>query len=226
MEPRDLQWARVGVRRVDERELERRDSLGLVPELDVRESAKAAEKEAAADEKDERKRDLDRDEEAPQAVLPALTGSSGAERQARVGTREVEGRDEPDADPGEERGGHEEGEHSPIDSDLGEPGDVAGREPGEDGNGPLREERSREGKKNAFDHQLPQKPRATRSEGSPYQDLMLEARGANQEQVRHVGAGDEEDEPDGRPEDDERGADRCGQRLMKGLEMKIQAEAV
>jgi hypothetical protein len=52
---------------------------------------------------------------------------------------------------------------------------------------------------------------------------MLEARGANQEQVCHVGTGDEEDESDGRPEDDECGADRRGQRHLERRQMKVQA---
>ena len=67
---------------------------------------------------------------------------------------------------------------------------------------------SSEREQHAFDQQLSRDPRARRAECEPYGDLALPGRAAREEQVRDVGAGDQENAGGGRHQHPERRGQR------------------
>ena len=179
-----------------------RDEAGV----DAPEARDGAEHEAGADEEDERGRHLDDDEDAlGAAARPHATAAP--QRVVEVGAAREEHRHEAEEEPGGERDRHRHGEDAPVDADGGgarkierqEREDGARAPGGDEEPEPAAEEREEK----ALGEELPEEPLAPGAEGDADRELAGPAARAREEEVGHVGAGDEEDERDRAEEDEE-----------------------
>ena len=100
-------------------------------------------------------------------------------------------------------------EHAPVEGDLVEPWNVARADRGQR---PLQDERetdaqdaAADGEQHALGQELPDKTPPPRAERGADRELALTPGAAGQEKVRDVGSGDEQDEPDGRGQHEQRG---------------------
>ena len=105
-----------------------------------------------------------------------------------------------------------EGEDAPVDADGGsifaDAGDVAGAEGEQGAHADVAEDETEdaagEGEQNAFRQKLADDAATRCAHGDADGEFTLAARGADEEQVCYVGAGDEQDEADRSEEDEER----------------------
>ncbi len=135
---------------------------------------------------------------APDAVL---------QRGHQVGARDAKGWQDGRRESRRDCRGHGEREHARVRRDVGQTREVRRQQPLQ---GPECRQRdpdadgaARHRQQQALDHQLADQPRATGAERSPHRELAPPPGCAHQQEVGHVGAGDEQHEPDGAEEQQE-----------------------
>ena len=175
--------------------------------IDTEQTRDADDHDARAGERDQRQRDLGRD----QAV--AQSASRARDRPARVLFQRVrkifpEGRHrgrQAKEDTGEERKSRGETQDVPIELDRvhgahRDERQVAGKDRDEETRAPRRDDETagaaRASQKHALDQELAHDAAAARAHGGPNRKLSLARRGARQHEIRHVHAGDQQYEPD------------------------------
>ena len=181
--------------------------MGIEAGTDTAEGEKGANEQRRADQQHQRQRDLADDEQRPSLALPeAGAGAVAALLQSRVqvGPRGAESREESEQDAGEQRDGKGEGEYAPIDADGGAVfanTRQAGRAHGQQGAHSHEAEQqaknaASDGEQDAFGEQLADDACPAGSECGADRKFASASRGADQQKISHVGAGDEKHEAD------------------------------
>ena len=176
------------------------------PEVYALDHEIAPDHQAAGHEKDDGNRDFDDDQGA--AGEGAGTGGTAAalfERESRIGARRLQRRDEPERDAGAEGDGSGEQEHAPVNHDRLKSGEISGRggeqraqaEPSDQRSGRAAEHRDQQ----AFGEQLPHQATAPCADRGAQRHLALAGGTARDQQVRHIGAGNQEHTGDGAQQD-------------------------
>ena len=194
-----------------ERDARGEHTFALESRMHAAEGVEALEHEPGADEQDGRERDLGDDESLPQR----LRSRAGATRPGAVlqglldvGPRAGECRREAAEPRGQDRDERREAQDGGTDLDERKGREVGRAESDEQGHAPARDEQAHgatdEREEQVLRQELREDPRAARPEGRADRHLP-HARGApGEEEPGHVGAGDEEHEPDGAEQDEER----------------------
>ena len=136
-----------------------------------------------------------------------------AKRALNVGPPGLERRNQPEGESCNDRQAQRHREHAQIDCHLGNPRNIGRRERDErphadDGEGDAANGRRR-GEQQTFDGELTEKPQAAGAERRADGDLAATGAATREQQVGHVGARDQQDEPDGRQQDDQAGPHRA-----------------
>ena len=165
----------------------------------------AAQEEAGADEGHQRQRDLAHDQDVAdaEAASHAAPGAIAVlERIDHVRLAGLQGGHEAEEDPRAHAHRHREGEHPPIEIEMQGDGDARQRRqqrqqtaarPVSDGDP---QGGRRQGEGHALGEELADEPPPAGADGQAYGDLAPAMERAAEEQVRDVGAGDEQDEAD------------------------------
>ncbi len=170
----------------------------------------AADEEARTGQQDHRERHFGHDEGRPHPMTPrGGAAAAGALAQARgdAAAGRLERGQQPERDARQQRDRDRVGDDQTVETDLAEQRDVRGLGRHEGARRPGGEDeadtRAREPQHERLGQQLPEEPGARGAEGGAQRELLLARRGAREEQVGHVGAGDEEHEADGTQEDEQ-----------------------
>ena len=165
------------------------------------------EQKSRPDQEDQRQADFTHDQSAAQPV--AARGRAARrilQGKAEIGPRSLERRDEANDGTGQQRDAQRRTEDRRIHRDHvsaseAHGGHQAAQSPrGTEGEGPA-EEATDEGEQDALRQHLPDDARAAGAQCRPEGDLLFAARSPGEEQVRDIGAGDQQQQPDG-PEQD------------------------
>jgi len=171
-------------------------------------------------EKDHRDRDLGRDERRARTEPSSLSRGMAAVSKRRGEAQLVSESGKQTHDDSRREGhGEGEGEYRAIDRDP----DRAGREPGDEGGEdvePLKGEDHSEGaagerKKRTLDEGLLQDAAAAGAEGGSERHFSIPAHEPGHREVRHVGAGDEEDQSRSAEQNEESRPSACREGLLK-----------
>ncbi len=203
-------------------------ALGVETLVDGEQPVEAAQEQAGADEQGERERHLGHDERAAQALAGRPAGGPARaffHHLGQVRPRGAQRREEAEEQPREEGQGQRETQDLRIDRGLGEPRHAARAEraqtrhagPGHEHTAAAANERQQQ----ALDQQLPHEAPARRAERRPDGDLPPPHRRAREQQVRHVGARDEEHHGHGAGEGDEEGPRIADHEALQGEETDV-----
>ena len=176
-----------------------------------------------ADEQHQRKRDLDDDERRSGALAARRRSGSSSflQRVRSPRTGGAERRDEAEHDSADEGGQQRESEHPAVDANQFEP---LNRQPLGDDDAqqverPPREQQpgepSHAGEHQGFREKLTHQPCAAGAQRGADRELPLARGRACEQEVRHVRAGDQQDEADGAEHDVERHPDIAGELLAQ-----------
>ena len=214
------------IRRGRQGDAERQDVVRAESRIDVREPREAAEQQRGADEQHDRQRHL-RDEQA--AADPAAAGQARGspaflERFADAPTARLPRRRQPEEQPGQQRDGQREAQDRRVDRDVVDPRDAAGaqrpnrpdREVGEQQAERASGQRQDQALTQHLKHQTP----ASRAERGADGDFLGAHRRADQQQVGHVRAGDQDQDADGRHQRQEGGAAVADHLLVQGHDLR------
>ena len=177
------------------------DAFAREARIDAAERPEAPQHQPGADEQDDGERDLRNDEDLPEPPRPrsrAALARALLERLLDVGARAGEGRGQA-ADRGrQDRDQCREAEDGRAQAHAPEGREVRRREGDEELHAPAREEQA-EGaaekrQKQVLRHELPQDPRPRGAERRPDRELPDPGGPAREQQARHVGARDEQNE--------------------------------
>ncbi len=181
-------------------ELEGQQMMGVEAGLDALQREEAAEHEAAADQQDEAEGHFRDHHSVAQPAGAAESGIAAAAAQhlGDIGACGAPGRDGAEDGGGGERGKQGEHDSGGIDRDGIEARQVGGGERAQltDGEGGQRDSRGAagDGEYQRLRQHLGQEPPPVAAERGPHREFALAQRGAHQQQVGHVRAGDEEQE--------------------------------
>jgi hypothetical protein len=173
---------------------------------------KAAQHEARRDEQDEGERDLSRHQELPGPMTDAARGGPSADLVQRQGSgpepherHRAEGERGHDAQPSRER------ERDHVETDFFQAWKVGGTPCHQELDAAPRHRQAqrtaRDRQQRAFGKKVTRDPSASGTERPPHRDLPLPRLGTNQEQIRNVRAGDEQDHAHGAQQDPQRRRD-------------------
>ena len=194
----------VGDDRFRDRDAQREDPFRAhEARVDVAHRLEGADHQPRRDEQDDGERDLGDD----QTVARAVTLASGAretptflERRREVRRHEFHDRQQAEEEPRQQRNGEREQQDEWIDPDLAGAGQAVRRVGDERPDAGIcqaeADDPAREGKGEAFRQQLPGDPARARAERGVDRQFLLPRLGAHQEQIRDVGAGDQQDQAD------------------------------
>ena len=208
-----VQFLRGGIDGPREIDRERDDVLGAEPGIDGAQAEETLQHQPSPGQQDQRERDLSDDQRGAQPFLAGDRRSAARQkRSGNAGPRDAKSRREAEDDPGQERQGQRERQDLTVDLDQLGPGDPSlGRESQQGGHAPARQEDAAQAAcqrhESALGEQLPDEPRAAGAERRAHRDLALPAGRAGQQQIRDVGAGDQQHEPDGARKDRQRPPD-------------------
>src|SRR5579872_2479707 len=189
--------------------------VGVEARIYVAQRDEGANKQRCPDEQNHRQGDLTDDEQGTRlALAESRAGAVAAflQRAVQVRTRGANRREDAENNAGEQRNAESEGKDAPIESDSGavfpHPRQV-GRADGEQRtDAGIAEDRTkhatREREQNAFRQELAHDADGTGSHGGADGELPLSSRGAHEQEIRHVGARDQQDEADGSEEYEQR----------------------
>ena len=203
-----LLGAVAGGRRV---EAEQHEAVGLEAEGHGLQVGEAAHEQAGHHEQQQRERDLHADQGASHAQAvrpPGPDGGAGLQRAGHAGARQADGGHQADGEPREDRQSESEACRAPSEAEIEHEGLALGGER-QDGVGePAREEQAgrsaEQRQQQALGQVLPHEPEGPRPQREPHGRLAAPGFRAREQQVRHVGAGDQQDEPHERTEDADR----------------------
>ena len=181
-------------------ELESEQVTGVEAGLDAPKREEAAEHEPAADQQDEAERHFRDDHSVaqPAGAAESCVAAAAAQHLGDIGARGAPGRDGAEDGGGGERGEQGEPDCGGIDGDGIEARQVGGRERAQltDGERGQRDTRGApgDGEYQRLRKHLDQEPPPVAAERGPHGQFALAQRGAHQQQVGHIRAGDEEQE--------------------------------
>ena len=213
---RDRQIAR---RRKERFETE--DAIGIEAGRDRGEPREALEQQRAGNRERHRQRDLADDEEAAarQTRAARVTAESVLERARRRQPQRANRRRHGRYRARKHRHRERQPQHGQIDSGLVQARDVGGTVGGDETDGEIGERDAAGAAGDRQHHVLGQPlrddPRAARAERQANRRLAAACRRAREEQVRHVGAGDEQHQRDRRDERDQRAARLADNRVLR-----------
>ncbi len=188
----------------------RQHAAGVVARIDASQRHEGPYQQRRADEQHQRQGDLRHHEHRARLVLlKAGAGPAAAflERRVQVRARRVQGRDQAEHQPGDDRDGHRERQHAPVErddgaglADTGETGGVHGEQRA-DARHAQRHAKDAAGQReqDAFGQQLADDAAAPRADRGTDRNLTLAARRAGQQQVGDVGARDQQHKRTPRP---------------------------
>ena len=207
----------VGVLGLRKREVEREQVGRLEPGVHPLEPGEALEQQARPGEQRERQRDLGHHQAPPERVAAAVGGGPAAaflERALQVRRRGVDRGREPEQHARQHRDDEGEDHHRPVDPDLVAARQVADVHRHQGAHAEVGQEQPHHaaGQRDddALGEELPEQALPRGAERGAHRDLLRPRRGAGQQQVGHVGAGDEEHEPHRAEKDEQGGPDIAG----------------
>ena len=184
--------------------------LRLEADVARRQGRERAAEQAGSDHEHQRQRDLPDDERAGDRAAPGRAAVAGVrDRLGGVEPPRPPRRDQAEADGGQHRQRHHEPHEPPVDRQRERDRIVGGADLGdEEARAPDRQQQAghgaRYGEEQALGQELPDQPAVRRAEGQARRQLVAPRRGARQQQVGDVGAGDEQDERDDPDQDEQR----------------------
>ncbi len=157
--------------------------------------------------------------------VPRAAGAAaraGLEGKGDVAPRRAQRGDEPREERRRDREGEREGGHARVDGDLVESREPGGSPPRQEGDAGAGEQQAEEPRgrrdRGGLDEPLPDEPAAARAERRAHRRLLLAREPLREQQVRHVGAGDEQHEGDRPGEEEQRRPRAAHDRLLEGLD--------
>ena len=209
----------VGQMRAFGRDLKREDVLRVVAGIDAPQLGEAANEQARRDEQHERERGLADDEHVARPVAPARR-SAGAVAQAReVRRRRPKRGDGAARERREEDRAQRDEPGEPGDAHVAEARDAVRRRAKKHGQREIREADGEQAREHRDDHRLrhlqPDELAARRADRATHRQVALAALGAHHEQVRDVGAGDQQHDRDRAEEHPERTRHAAEQLLVE-----------
>ena len=169
--------------------------------IDGRGRGEAAQHQAGADQQDERQRQLGDHEHVAQQRLAAVAGRAArAEAIADARPRRLPGRHQAEDEAGDDRDAEREGQRPALDRHVGGARQVGRRHRRDGAHAERRQGQADDAaqarEQQALDQQLTHDLEPRRAEREADGDLRLPRRGARQQHVRDVGAGDQQHEAD------------------------------
>ena len=170
-----------------------------------RQVREALDHQPGADQQDQRQADFGGDEErAPPAAAAGASAFALFQCFRRVPGRRRKRRDEPEQNAGDNRHAEAEGEDLAIEADLFEAPQAGRRHRHQERDRPRGEQRTErtadDREQHAFGEQLPDQTETARAHRGADGNFARAGRGAREQQVRHIRAADEKEEPDRREE--------------------------
>ena len=181
------------------------------PRVDPLDLGEAADHQPGADQEHERQRDLQHDERAAQLVAAHAAGvaSPVAQRVNQVAGDRPQRRGEPEQDRGDRRSSRGVQERGEVDGRPVDARQVAGTQRRDEPDALPRQEHAehgaRPGEHGALDQHLRDDAAAAAADRRPHRDLASTLGRPDQQQVRDVGARDQQHEPDGAKEGEQGG---------------------
>ena len=185
-----------------EREVHRQQTIGIEAGVDGRKEEERSRHEAAANQEDERQRDLGDHQAAPEPVRARHTRPASNDERLAIDARCLQ----------RGQGAEGEAQRGGVDAYLVEArrrrrGD--GDEQAHEEHGQRRANDRRDAREQgALDEQLRQESRAAAAERRPHSELVSAGGAARHEQVRDIDAGDEQQQHDRREQHEQRRLDR------------------
>ena len=213
----------VGIARLRQRHTQRQHAIGPEAEIDVLHRQDGPNHQTGRDEQHQRQRDFGDHERLAKEHLPAAAGHAAArlaERGGDVLRRRVERRREPEDDARGRRHEQREEQDGRVQRDLGLVGNRVWRHEREDrlqsrsGQGGA-ERAAAHGEHQALDEKLPNDPRPACAECGAHRHLLLPLDGFRQQQIRDIGAGDQQQQTDRAEQDPQILADAAGKGLLE-----------
>ncbi len=197
-----LGFVRIGrSRQVD---AEGQHAARLEPGVDLADARVGLEQQAAADQQERRERELrahQQPQRAPSARRGGAAGRGRRHRLAQVAAQGVQRRRPAEEHERESRGGEGEAHDAGVEPEDGPARDLLRERPHQRAQSRVAEcqtERAAgEREEQVLHQQLDQQPPAARADGDPDRDLAAPGERTRQHQARDVGAGDNQQQPDG-----------------------------
>ncbi len=192
-------------RRSTEIHASRQDIGGVVARVDVHERDKAAHEQRRPDEEHDAHGRLGRQQQVPHPLASAGAALIvRSQRGRQPGSGGAQGRKQTGECAGDDGDDHGEGQHSNVEPDVGEAWKIVGRprrqrphqSPGEEHS----QRTTRETQGDALGQQLPRQTAAPGAECGPDRELTRPGDAPGEQQIRHIRARDEQDQPHRRQE--------------------------
>ncbi len=223
---------RARVARLRQRDPHRQHVRRVEADGDSLQRPEAPEHEASANEQQHRERHLRHDERVTEALAAAAARDAlGAvlERVGQIDAQRAQRRREAEEHARQERDDSREDENGEVEPDARDARDVGWIPPRHQSDAGVRqakaEDRARGGQHEALRQELTQHPHPVGPERRAHGHLALPRLGAREQQVRHVGAGDEQQETDRTEEQPDRASDGTddfvGEREDHGVELHL-----
>ncbi len=200
------------------------------------EADEAADQQPSADQQDQRKRQFGNHQQAAQPVprqiqtaIALSAAAAGFERGVQIHFHGAPGRREAEQHAGGQRNAERKRQHRAVDADILQARDIAGIHGahdhkagrGNDQSGGAAEDRQQ----NALGQQLPHQPLPARTQRGADGDFLFASRRARQQQVGHVGAGDQQDQRDRAEQHQQRAAHVAHHLLLQADHVHAEAGA-
>ena len=205
-------------------DVEREEVAGIDPGVDAGQGDQASHQQRRSHEQDQRDRNFGGHQHVagpPGAPGTGTARSSFGQRVGQAAARELDGGHEPERDSDGERHRDREQEHPQIHG-RAETRDLGGRQPQERSGCPFRQDqpgnRARGREDERFGQQLPDDPRPIGANRAPERQIASSRRAAAEEQARHVGAGDSQNERHRPGKHQQRALERPGELLTHRYE--------
>src|SRR5579864_283556 len=188
--------------RTGDRDLQREDAIRGESRLDILQTHKAADEQSRADQQDERQGEFRDDQQSTQLMprdaqsgIAVASATSGLQRSIQVYLDGPPGGSESEQNSSEQRNAEGEKQDSAADADLIHSRDIAWLDGMHDMNAPGSDDESggasHQGEQNAFGEQLPHQALPSRAERGADGNFFGARGGPRQQQIGHVGAGDQ-----------------------------------
>ena len=196
--------------------------LGREPGIDALQPDEAREQERRAHQQHARQRHFGQHEQRPRPAgraMPRHAAAALREPAAQVVAHQAHGRRHAEEQPGHDREPEREGERAPVHADLVEPRDGPRLERLQRADAPHGEAEPQraagEREHHALGEQLADQPPPRGAERRADRHLALPRGDPREHQVGHVGAGDQQHQPDRAHEDEQRGPDLAHDALLQ-----------
>ena len=198
--------------------------------LDVSQGLKGANHQAGTDKQHQRQRHL-HDHQRIARAMPFAAGAEGtsarSQRSGQMWSRVFQDGDRSEQQAREHGHSQRKNEDNGIDSDFGQTRQSRGSFGGQDSNGsvgqPQAQNPAHDSQSQALHQHFARDSSPPGAERGPDREFLLAALGANQQQIRDVRAGDEQNQPDGSHQHPQHGADVPHHLLLQGLEFGTEA---